>query len=300
MPDTDAQQKSTMNRPWMLKMLIFIVVLIGFGTWGLYDAAIKYPASGERYAEWAEWQYLLKAREADGEEFGFFLNNASVPNPREELEHLSDSETARKNLEAAENPDSTRRLRAVAEIQRRKWLEGLRLVGQMTPERTTIENPRARLEELTTAWGTRPQPTALHGYDIPMQWGIMVVCYAGALYLLVLFVRVAGRTYRWDPAEQRLTLPGGSSIVPDDLAEIDKRKWDKFIVFLNIKDGHEKLGGQEVRVDTYRHAKVEGWILEMERTRFPPEEEDDDAAPDQPDATAEGDPRPENTVRDDA
>ncbi len=282
MPDTAPQQRSTLNRPWVLKMLIFILVLVAFGSWGLYDAAVKYPASGGRFAEWAEWQYLQKAREADAEEFGYFLNYASVPDPKQELAHLSDPETVRKNQEAAENPDSTRRLRAIAEITRRQWLDGLRLVGQMTPERTTIENPRARLDELSTAWGTRQQPTALHGYDIPMQWGIMVGCYALALYLLYLFVRVASKSYRWDPEQQRLAFPGGASIVPSDLAEIDKRKWDKFIVFLKINDGHEKLGGKEVRVDTYRHARVEGWILEMEKTRFPPEEEGDDNAPSEP------------------
>ena len=64
---------------------------------------------------------------------------------------------------------------------------------------------------------------------------------------------------------------------PDELepfepAQADKRKWDKFIVFLKVREGHDTLGGQEVRVDTYRHAHVEGWILEMERTAFPPEE----------------------------
>ncbi|MEZ6244050.1 MAG: hypothetical protein R3B57_13520 [Phycisphaerales bacterium] len=276
MPDTDAQQKSTLNRPWVLKMLIFIIVLLAFGSWGLYDAAIKYPANGARFAEWAEWQYLQKARDADAEELGYFSRYASVPDPRQELEHLSRLETDQGNREAAENTQSLRRLRAIAELTRRQWLEGLQVIGKMTPERTTIADPRARLDELAGLWGTRPQPAALHWYDIPVQWAIMIGCYAMGLYLIVLFLRVASKRYRWEPAEQRLTFPGGASIVPDDLAEIDKRKWDKFIVFLKIREGHEKLGGREIRVDTYRHALVEGWILEMEKTRFPPEEDGDE------------------------
>lgn len=276
MPDTETPRQSTLNRPWALKMLIFVVVLLAFGTWGLYDAAVKYPANGARYAEWAEWQYLQKARDADAEEFGYFIREASVPDPRQELTHLSEAETERRNREAAESPQSTRRLRAIAEITRRQWLSSLRMIGELRPERTTIADPRARLDELASSWSTRPQPSALHGYDIPMQWGIMIGCYALGLYLIVLFVRVVGRKYRWDPDAQRLTFPGGASIVPDNLAEIDKRKWDKFIVFLRIVPGHEKLGGREMRVDTYRHAHVEGWILEMEKTRFPPEEEGDD------------------------
>ena len=109
----------------------------------------------------------------------------------------------------------------------------------------------------------------LQSYDIPVNKISAFGCFAFSLYLISLFVRVATRTYTWEPGEQRLTLPSGESITPDDLADIDKRKWDKFIVFLVLKDSHESLGGAEIKVDTYRHGLVEDWILEMERTAFP-------------------------------
>lgn len=96
-----------------------------------------------------------------------------------------------------------------------------------------------------------------------------MICLAFVGYLGFLLVKVASKTYRWDPATRVLTLPGGVSIGTDDLEDVDKRKWDKFIVFLKIKDSHSQIGGQEVRFDTYRHSHVEEWILEMERTAFP-------------------------------
>jgi len=268
-----APTKSALNRPWVLKMLIFIVVVLGFGSWGYYDAAIVYPARGQNYADWAEWQYLQASAQADQEDFGWFRTNASVTDPVGELEHLTSEEESARNLEAAGNPEARSYRRSTALVTRQRWLEGLRLIGQLKPERTTIIDPKKRLEDLRAEWASAPQPKPLHGFDIPMQWGIMAVCYTVGAYLIVLFLRVATKSYRWDPAEQRLTFPGGASLVPSDLAEIDKRKWDKFIVFLKVREGHDKLAGQEVRVDTYRHAHVEGWILEMERTQFPPQEE---------------------------
>ncbi|CAN0504206.1 unnamed protein product [Laminaria digitata] len=73
----------------------------------------------------------------------------------------------------------------------------------------------------------------------------------------------------------QFTLPGGASITPDDLEEVDNRKWDKFIVFLKIKGAHASLGGQEVSVDTYQHRFVEDWILAMEAKAFPSQQEID-------------------------
>ena len=265
--------RSALNRPWVLKMLISIVVVLAFGTWGYYDAVIKYPERGARYAEWAQWQYLQAASNADREEFGWFLNNASVDDPVAELAHLSSEEEMARNLEASQNPDSRSHHRGVAKLARLRWLEGLRLIGRLSPEHTTIDDPRQRLEELSAKWASTPQPKPLHGFDIPSQWAIMAVGYIVGLYLIILFIRVASKKYTWDPEAKRLTLPGGASIVPDDLEEIDKRKWDKFIVFLKIRKDHEQLGGREIRVDTYRYAHVEDWILEMERARFPSEEE---------------------------
>ena len=57
-----------------------------------------------------------------------------------------------------------------------------------------------------------------------------------------------------------------------DVFRVDKRKWDKFIVFLRIKGSHPQLGGQEVRIDTYQHSLVEDWVLAMEEKAFPSQE----------------------------
>ena len=71
------------------------------------------------------------------------------------------------------------------------------------------------------------------------------------------------------PLATEAELPGGQKVGPGDIAEFDKRKWDKFLVTLTIKDSHPTLGGQRVVVDLYRHEPVEDWILAMERTAFP-------------------------------
>lgn len=263
---------------WVRKMVIIIAVLIAFGAWGLYDAVSVYPARGERYARWAELQYLDAAQRANGEDFGIFERDTSVPNPVEEYERLNDPERRRTNAADMGNTGSPRQLRAAMQSARLAWLEGLKRIGQLKPERTTIENPRARLEALRQEVSATANPKPLAGYDIPSQWAIMAVCWGIALVMVVHFVRVASRKYRWDPGLKALTIPGGATITPGDLAEVDKRKWDKFIVFLKIKEGRQPLGGREVRVDLYQHGLVEGWVLEMEREAFGPQEGGEDEA----------------------
>lgn len=66
--------------------------------------------------------------------------------------------------------------------------------------------------------------------------------------------------------------------MPSDLADVDSCRWDKFIVYLKIKDGHPRLGGAEIKFDTYRHGKIEDWILAMERTAFPERVAEEEAA----------------------
>ena len=102
-----------------------------------------------------------------------------------------------------------------------------------------------------------------------MQWLFVVVCLGVGLALTGLILKVKSRTYGWEPVEQRLFLPGGASLVPADIAEFDKRKWDKFLIFLKIKPGHQPLGGREIRLDLLRYNPLEEWILAMERTAYP-------------------------------
>jgi hypothetical protein len=266
-----------LGKRWVRKMAIFIVILLAFGGWGLYDAVWVYPARGERFATWARLAYLEAAEAADREDFGIFIRDSSVPNPSEELARLSQAEQRQRNGADAANTQSPRRLRAIMLNARLTWLEALSRIGQVAPERTTIENPRAELAGLKAELSTAAQPKPLSRLDIPSQWIIMGVCWSLALFLIVRAVGVASRKYRWQPETMTLTLPGGASITPDDLEEVDKRKWDKFIVFLKIKNPHPSLGGQEVRCDTYQHDELEEWILAMERKAFGPQEGDEAA-----------------------
>lgn len=268
-----------LGKRWLRKMVIFLVVLIAFGGWGLYDAVIAYPARGERFATWAKMTYLESARSANQEDFGVFERESSVTDPNEELARLSGTEQRQRNAADAANTSSTRHLRASMLNARLVWLQSLDRIGRLDPERTTIENPRAELERLQTELATASRPKPLSAFDIPMQWLIMAVCWALAAYMLFRMVGVAMRKYRWNPATMALTLPDGSTITPDDLEEVDKRKWDKFIVFLKIKDSHPALGGQEVRCDTYQHDELEEWILAMERKAFGSQEDDDATEP---------------------
>lgn len=263
------QQVSTLGMKWARKFIIIVIILLAFGTWALYDAAIKYPARGQAFAEWAEWQYLIqlddesRAQEAPG----ILTIDAPVPDPKAKLASL-DNDLAPGNWKPSERARHT-------------WLTALSYVGALKPENTSFAptdanpqlTPRQRLAELNKKWATISPPPPLHSYDLMLQWFMMVVGYTLGLYFLLLIFRVASKKYRWDPAHRALTFPGGGTITPADLEEVDKRKWDKFIVFLKIKSGVDKIGNQTIRVDTYRHALVEDWILDMEREAFGSQEE---------------------------
>lgn len=270
----DTIRTAPLSKRWLRKMIIFLVVLIGFGAWGLYDAVSVYPKRGERHATWMRMSYLEAAKVANTEDFGVFERQSSVPDPVAELARLNSPEQRQRNAADAADASSSRRLRASMQNIRREWLESLTRIGQLTPERTTIDNPQAELTRLQTELATASKPKPLSAFDIPSQWLIMIVCWAVAGYMLIHALRVAARKYRWNPGTKALTLPGGETITLDDLEEVDKRKWDKFIVFLKIKGSHTGLGGREVRCDTYQRDELEGWILEMEREAFGTQEDE--------------------------
>jgi len=80
--------RAPLNTKWVVKMIVVIVALLLFAALGYYDATIKYPARGERYASYAQWQYLDAARNANSEDFGVFERESSVSDPVAELERL--------------------------------------------------------------------------------------------------------------------------------------------------------------------------------------------------------------------
>lgn len=318
---------SNVNKPWLIRIVIITACLLGYAAWSVYDAYVAYPAKGESYASWAEWKYLETAIEADRTELpGILRREAVVADPAEELSRLkSDSVRTQNESDLA---GGTRQKRAEMEIARQTWLQALSVIGRLDPAYTSFyrspdveaaeqlaelsaagsggeavsglasrldqATPRERFNELSQRWTVESPPAALRSYDIPVNKIQAVLCVGFAVYLISLFARVAVRTYRWDPATKTLTLPTGESISPDDLEDVDKRKWDKFIVFLLIKDSHTQLGGREIRFDTYRHGHVESWILEMERVAFPDRAEeaedgteDQEAEPREPAASAD-------------
>lgn len=256
-PGPHAEGGPSVTRPgraWLIKTVIMLVALWAFGFWALYDAMSLYPARGAKYAEFAEYQYLVQSNEAAR------LSGARVTNPTEAWATLD-----QKRRDAGEGALSD------IEATRLDWLGALRLIGRLNEQSVAAlnEDPNARLVALRDKWATADRPKRLQSYDIPSQWLILVVCWAIGLWILIVFIRVITTKYRWDADAKRLHLPGGATLTPADLAEVDKRKWDKFLVFLKINEGHEKLGRREIKLDLYRHTPLEAWVLEMERIAFP-------------------------------
>jgi len=257
---TSNVQVSTLSKRWALKTGIGAIVCLGVGVWGYVDATSVYPKRGYRASEQYEQSYLEAVRES-----GKGLDRASVDDPAGKFAELSKAINEGGKL-------------GTSDQTLHDWLESLKMVSKLASENTKI--PRTdfvsgievrsgaeRLETLAKSRGGKVSP--LSAWDIPSQWLIMVVFLGFGAWLAALFLKVAGRKYRWEEATQTLTLPEGNSITPADVAEFDKRRWDKFMVTLLIKPGHATLANQRVLVDLYRHEPVEEWVLAMERTAFP-------------------------------
>jgi len=241
---SETPTETTVNRGWLLKMGIFIVVLAGLGAWGLLDALVVYPARGKAHAAFAEMLYLQKAEELRR------MSVAPVANPEEELRTLR---AQRDQFASPQTPDQE--LRAL----RLEWLTALSRVGLLEPEHTDIQSPRARLEALNSELQQKNPPKPLAAYDIPFQWLLVAVGFSLAAYLVFHVVRVASKTYRYDPETKTLTLPSGRTLSPSGIQEVDKRKWDKYLVTLRPKQG------APVRLDLLHHKHLEDWILDMEK-----------------------------------
>ncbi len=275
------EQRATLNRVWVAKMTIGIIALAGLGLWGLWDATVRFPNRGARAAEWAELDYLNAANEAGR------ISLASEEHPKRVFRDLRGRHRdLERTIQDARQANNTRSVREVdMELQKLRWLTALSRVGKLDTEHTVIDIPRQRRDELSEKLESLDPPKPLAAYDLPLQWLFVVVGLGGAAYLSLLFVRVSRSAagYRYDPEERRLTLPDGTQLTPDDIEEVDKRKWDKFFVFLHIKDRSE-----EIKLDLYRYKEIEEWILEIEKHTegyVPPEPEeeidtDDDASDD--------------------
>jgi hypothetical protein len=266
-PDPLLQTETKLNKGWLLKMAIFFTILLAFGMWGLYDAVIAYPNRGKADAEYRELEYLNAARDAG------VLLRASVDQPRAELDRLRAIE---KELLTTANSSDTSQAAMLARADRAKlqWLTALSRVGMLSPANTTFENPTGQREILENTWATKTPPKPLSAFDIPSQWLFVIAGFGGALWLTVLFLRVSSKKFRWEPSTRTLTIPGGRTITPADIAEVDKRKWDKFFVTLRLNDSTP--APREHKFDLLRYTPLEAWILELERhspNYVPPAEE---------------------------
>lgn len=261
------EQTSTQHTSWLtsrfkVKTALFVAALALLGALGWYDASIKYPQRGKDSADYLLREFLEKANQ-----HGYMLRT-SIADPAAEYAALL---PRRNELVNATKQSGMTGAQAEFDLAKLKWLEALSYVGRLAPEHTAIQNPHELREKLGDLWGKASArvPKPLKAYDIKIQWGIMWIGVIGAALLLVNAILIGMKKYRWDPATRTLTLPGGSSFTPADLADVDKRKWDKFIVFCTIKKAHPRLGGQEIKFDVYRYEPLEMWILEMEAEAFP-------------------------------
>lgn len=247
-----ATQTTRIGRKWLLKMTFFLVLCLGTAIWFGKDAAIGYPKRGRRAAERLEFLYLDAVTQRG--------THAAIVSfdPVAEYRRL----------------DAARRAGTLSDEERTKyeWLSQLKIVGALQRQ-PGIPDAVARYRELAPKWlaegGKTPPAAPLNSYDILVQWAIAAAALVLAVWLIVHVARVALRRYSWDPQEKRLYLPDGSTLVPADVAEFDKRKWDKFLIYLKIQPSHERHGGKELLLDLYHHDPLEDWVLEMERIAFP-------------------------------
>lgn len=239
--------RTTTTRSWLLKQVAYVVVLLGFGVWGLADALWIYPQQGKAAADHAEMVYLEAWRTAGG------MEKPGVADPAAALADLS----AR-----AEG------LSGVAKA-RYNWLYALSTAWQLTPANTAIADANARYAELSQRFQREPAREPKNPWDIPLQWLIAAAGFVGGLWCLVVLARVLTTKYGWEYEPRRLRLPSGATLVPGDIEEFDKRKWHKFIIFLRVKEGHAQLGGRELKLDLLPFTPLEAWVLEMERVAFP-------------------------------
>lgn len=249
-----APHVTRLERRWLVRMVLIGLFVGGFSLAGLYDATVRYPARGRRVAD----AYLLDALRIKFDQPAFRAADVGTSDPRAELSRL----TEKSESHSASDFD-TARLR---------WLGALRLVGDLDPAHTVIADPLAKRQQLETEAAVRPpdqKAEPLSPWDLPVQWLMFVTCAAVALWMMALLFIVWRRRYTWEPSSMTLGLPGGQSLTPADIRDFDKRKWHKFIVFVNVKPEHPTLGGKSIKFDLYCHTDLESWILAMEKVVNP-------------------------------
>lgn len=266
-----------LNQKWMFKMLLFFVFLAGLGVWAAVDAFWIYPAQGRHHSEYALGQYLECLSKS-----GQLLAGASVEDPASAfaaLEMANAMET--RTCDAFKHAWllSLSRIESLSALTQRNTAATAKAGAAAGVNTDTVfSDPQATLDGLKLKLGTQNAPKPLAAYDIPLQYVFLVLGFGGAAWLAFFLKRCKGVFYSYGPAEHRLFLPGGKSFVPADIAEVDKRDWHKYFVYLTLNDG-----SKEMKFDLLRYTPLEDWILEMEKLHPhyeppPVEEADDDSA----------------------
>jgi hypothetical protein len=281
MSDTSTEPKATgtletnLARKWVIKMAVFLVVSIGFGIYGLYDATIAYPNRGEKSASWHLYTYLAQADVAL-----ILENDLTVPEGLTAAEQYEEFENQLGDLTQSAEGTSLRAKADAAKVARYYWLGSLGVLGELTNERVAEDlsgKPRDTLLELHAKWQNADRPKPLASYDIPVQWLFTFIGLGGGAIMLIHMARIASKKYTWNAEELRLGLPGGASLVPADIEVFDRRKWDKFMIFLKVNAEHKELGGKEIKLDLYQYQPLEEWYTEMHKHARPEDFEDDNA-----------------------
>ncbi len=246
-----------LNPRWLFKQAAMSLLFLGFGIWGLYDATILYPNRGIAYADYMRFDYLKQAKTKGGAEWA----DASVADPAAEFERLH------KDFATQKDP----LIRA-----KHDWLEALRVVHRLDSSHTQIPKPSddhdALAKRFTSAAGAAETPKKLESYDVPVQWIIFVAGIGIGMVMLSFAGMVARHRYGWNPESKELTLPrslGGATLSLEQCEDFDRRKWDKFLMFVKVAAGHPTLAGQELKFDLLRYVPLESWIVEMEYAKFP-------------------------------
>lgn len=250
-----ATQWTRLNPRWLLKQFVVAILFTGFGLWGLYDATLVYPARGLAYADYAKYQYLeqVKRKAAGGA-----WNDASIADPRAEFDRLSKQDASgREPIVQA----------------KREWLEALATINHLQPSFSTMSNPEQEHAALDARFnpssGSVSLPKKLDWWDLPVQWLICVLGLAIGGFMFAFAALVARVKFGWDPERRELTLPGGATLTVEQCEDFDRRKWDKFLMFIRVKAGHPTLSGQEIKLDLLQYVPLEEWVVEMEYTAFP-------------------------------
>lgn len=252
-------QWTRLNPRWLVKQFAVAALFSGFGLWGLYDALVVYPARGVAYSQYAKYQYLEQVKRKNSGSFG----EVSIADPAAEFQKLHKEGTE---------------LRDPVDKAKLEWLESLAVIHRLTPAEGEIKDAAAVHAELDKAFTANGAgiPKKLEWFDIPSQWAIFV---AGGVigFGMFGFAAVVSRTkYGWDGAT--LTIPGGATLTAAQCEDFDRRKWDKFLMFIRVKNDHPTLAGQELKFDLLRYVPLESWVVEMEYTAFPERKAEAEAA----------------------